>query len=239
MWWLKCRVEPAMPFRIKTVNQWLKFSLIFFLSKLPIQIDRSLRGSVVMSGRRFYPGLLQSLGRDHKPRSRFHMTLAVGGSLNPEINQPTNQQIIDMSILLSRRTTPSLKKVHGYFMLTKSLKRWTAFNMKDKLNSSQMYSKRLISTKQSTLDNEKAQSELLAPWRDGIQSRVKDWTDSYRTVRVWTGTLPTRGSCLLPPRMQRGYRDSTRIRVRNATSVYCRTPWTWRRDGSCLWRHHR
>ena len=33
------------------------------------------------------PGFFQSVGWDYKPRSRLHMTLAVGGTLNP--NQPT------------------------------------------------------------------------------------------------------------------------------------------------------
>ena len=62
---------------------------------LHTRIRRSLRGAVVMSlalytrGRRFDPGLLQSVGWDYKPSSRLHMTLAVGGTLNP--NQPTNQ----------------------------------------------------------------------------------------------------------------------------------------------------
>ena len=38
-------------------------------------------------GRRFDPGLLQSVGWDYKPRPHLHMTLAVGLMLNP--NQPT------------------------------------------------------------------------------------------------------------------------------------------------------
>ena len=51
---------------------------------------RSLRGAVVMSlamytrGRRFDPGLLQSVGWDYKPMSRLHMTLVVGGTLKPK-----------------------------------------------------------------------------------------------------------------------------------------------------------
>ena len=38
---------------------------------------------LVNQGRRFDPGLLQSVGWDYKPRSRLHMTLAVGRKLNP------------------------------------------------------------------------------------------------------------------------------------------------------------
>ena len=48
-------------------------------------------GNVTRLGRRFDPGLLQSVGWDYKPRSCLHMTLAVGGMLNP--NQSINQSI--------------------------------------------------------------------------------------------------------------------------------------------------
>ena len=65
-----------------------------------ILVYRSLRGAVVMSlalktrGRRFDPGLVQSVGWDYKPRSHLHMTLAVGGTLNP--NQPTNHSCLSV-----------------------------------------------------------------------------------------------------------------------------------------------
>ena len=42
--------------------------------------------------RRFDPWLLQSVGWDYKPRSRLHMTLAVGGTLNPnQTAKPTRK----------------------------------------------------------------------------------------------------------------------------------------------------
>ena len=43
----------------------------------------------------FVPGHLQSVGWDYKPRSRLHMTLAVGGTLNP--NQPTIYKILTIA----------------------------------------------------------------------------------------------------------------------------------------------
>ena len=45
-------------------------------------------------GRRFDPGLLQPVGWDYKPKSRLHMTLAVGGTLNT--NQPTFSSICSL-----------------------------------------------------------------------------------------------------------------------------------------------
>ena len=41
-------------------------------------------------GCRFDPGLLQSVGQYYKPKSRLHMTLAVGGTVNP--NQSIKSQ---------------------------------------------------------------------------------------------------------------------------------------------------
>ena len=41
-------------------------------------------GSISGRGRRFDLRLLESLKSDCKPRSRLHMTLAIGGTLNPK-----------------------------------------------------------------------------------------------------------------------------------------------------------
>ena len=78
----------------------MKFNKIRYMVQIPESIDHFIHGVPYYRDLRrpgFYlhlikrltpnPGLLQSVGWDYKPRSRLHMTLAVGGTLNP--NQPT------------------------------------------------------------------------------------------------------------------------------------------------------
>ena len=50
------------------------------------------RCNLTKINRRFDPWLLQSVGWDYKPRSRLHMTLAVGGTLNHnQTSKPTRK----------------------------------------------------------------------------------------------------------------------------------------------------
>ena len=94
---------------IQNISSYSKYQC---LSKMSVS---TLNGSSYSK----YQGLLQSVGWDYKPRSRLHMTLAVGGTLNP--NETNKQNISSYSkcqflfkISVSIRNINNLNSSHSY-----------------------------------------------------------------------------------------------------------------------------